>query len=77
MSILFSAAGLVIAILFGLAGYRTGTGMRNRKLAEAITYQGRVQAIYDGMRCSAALSVATLVKRVGLAQSTNYRASQS
>lgn len=69
MSFLVSIAGLIVAYLFFLAGFRTGTGMRNQKLIDAITYHGRIQAIYDGMRSSAALSVATLVRQVGLMKS--------
>lgn len=69
MSILFAICGLVVAVLFGLAGYRVSNEARCRDMLKAFTYQGRIQAFYENVYRSNALSVTTFLKRAAIAHS--------
>lgn len=73
MSVLLVVSGLAFGLLFAAAGFRTVNGMRYRRARNAITYQGRVQALYDNLRGSVALSAASFVKHAIVAKSAQCR----
>ncbi len=69
MSILLAVCGAVVAILFGVAGYRVSNESRYREMTRRITYQERVQALYEGVYRANAMSIAFALKRAVIAQS--------
>lgn len=69
MSALYVVFGFIAVCLFSTAGYRASNNARHRKEIDAITYHGRIHALYAVARRSAVLSVATIVRRAAIAKS--------
>lgn len=73
MSILFAICGVFVAFLFCAAGYRVSNESRYRKMKKAITYQGRIQALYDEICRSNVASVTAFLTRAAVAKSQPYQ----
>lgn len=73
MSILFALCGAAVAVLFSTAGYRVSNQSRYREMKKTITYQGRVQALYEDIYRLNAMSVASFLKRAVIARSKPYQ----
>ena len=71
MSFLISLGGCLVAMLFGIAGFRLAREVRFRNMKSSITYHGRVQALYDEMCRSSVKSMASLLKRAVVAHSVH------
>lgn len=69
MTLFLALMGCLGAVLFSLAGYRTIINMRQREQRGRISYQGRVEAIYEAPRGNLVMSAATMLKRAIVAKS--------
>jgi hypothetical protein len=73
MSILLPLGGFVLSAIFGFVGYRLANATRNRDIKKNFTYHGRVQALYDEVSRSGAMSMASILKRAAIARSAPFQ----
>lgn len=73
MTIILVFAGLFVASLFALAGFRATNKLRHRSMSESFVYRGKVAVLYDQTRTTCVASAVAMLDYVAVARSAPAR----